>query len=336
MQNTQIRASQSSELLEAFINNTPMGVAIIDDAGQLNMANTLVGKFLDVSIDLNHLENYNLLRIVEDIPELYVPLNEYLADKGLPFSIESIFINNYFFTLNAQVILGGYIVTIEDITSQKELEANSIQSILEGQENERRRIGREIHDGIGPLLSYMKLSLEAFTEDLNQKQDSISTAPLHKLSETIDSITSDLRLLSHNLVPRLLEEFGLTSAFENMVLRFNESKKMNISFYSNIEKDYRINSDLELNLYRCGQELVSNAVKYANSKTIIVQLILHQHSVILMVEDDGNGFSKEDLVPENFGIGLTNIDTRVRMLNGDFNLESSLGKGTVASIEFQL
>lgn len=216
------------------------------------------------------------------------------------------------------------------------MEANSIQAILEGQENERRRIGRAIHDGIGPLLSYMKLSLDSFIDDLHKQNPQTSTDILNNISDTIDSLTGDLRLLSHSLAPRLLNEFGLTPAFENMVFRLNQSRKANITLYTNIEKDTRLDNDIELNLFRCGQELLSNAVKYSKASNILVQLIMHEETIVLMVEDDGSDFKRENLQPENFGIGLTNIDTRVRMLNGEFNMDSTLNKGTVASIEIPM
>ncbi len=329
----QFRVTESNELLDAFISNTPFGVVVIDLSGNIKTANRLAIQYLDLHVDISDLEDANFLNLVENIPELYDVLCVSLKDGKKPFNIESLIHNNCYFTISGQVILDGYIVTIEDITKQKEIEANSIQAILEGQENERRRIGREIHDGIGPLMSYMKLSLDSFIDDLHNQNPKVSTEVLDNISETIDSITSDLRLMSHSLVPRLLDEFGLTPTFENMVYRLNESRKANITLYTNIEKDVRFDNDIELNLFRCGQELLSNAVKYAKASNILVQVILHKDSIVLMVEDDGIGFERENLQPENFGIGLTNIDTRVRMLNGEFNLESGLNMGTVASIE---
>ena len=138
------------------------------------------------------------------------------------------------------MISDGYLITVEDISKQKEMEANSIQAILEGQEIEQRRIGREIHDGIGPVLSYIKLTLESFIDELHKQNPQVQTQVLDNISESIDSITTHLRMLSHNLVPRLLDEFGLNAAFENLVYRMNESKKAGISFYTNKKKETRL------------------------------------------------------------------------------------------------
>jgi len=109
-----------------------------------------------------------------------------------------------------------------------------------------------------------------------------------------------------------------------------------VEFYCNFNAEVRFNNDLELNLYRCGQELLNNAVKHARASEIMVQLIKHDQSIILMVEDDGIGFEQNKNSLENFGIGLTNIETRVRTLNGEFILESRRSKGTIASIEIPI
>lgn len=336
MVDNKLKVTESNELLDAFISNTPFGVVVIDLSGKIKKVNQLALQHLNLEIDLNNLQDANILTLVDELTELHEVLLNSLKDGKQPFNIESLLIDESHFTISGQVILDGYIVTIEDITKQKELEANSIQAMLDGQENERRRIGRDIHDGIGPLLSYMKLTLDSFIDELHTKEPTASTDTLEGISETIDSITNDLRLMSHSLVPRLLDEFGLAPAFENMVIRLNDSKKANINFYTNIEKDDRVDNDIELNLFRCGQELLNNAVKYSKASNILVQLIMHKDSIVLMVEDDGIGFERENLQLENFGIGLTNVDTRTRMLNGLFNLDSVLEQGTVASVEIPL
>jgi signal transduction histidine kinase len=159
---------------------------------------------------------------------------------------------------------------------------------------------------------------------------------LLNIRETLDSITNDLRALSHHLIPRLLEEFGLFSAFSNLITKINNSVKTKVEFYCNFGPEIRFEKDLELNLYRCGQELLNNAVKHAGASEILVQLIKHDQSIVLMVEDDGRGFQHQSNNPEEFGIGLTNIETRVRTLNGEFIIESRENKGTTASIEIPL
>ncbi len=216
------------------------------------------------------------------------------------------------------------------------MEIESIQSIIAGQENERRRIGREIHDGIGPLLSYAKLELDAFLDDYGEALEDESDEKLQKIRQTLDSITNDLRDLSHHLIPRLLEEFGLFSVFSNLTAKISKSAKSNLEFYCNFDSGFRFDPDLELNLYRCGQELISNALRHSGASEILVQLIKHDQSIVLMVEDDGTGFETKENNQENPGIGLINIKTRTRSLNGEFIIESQKEKGTTISIEIPL
>ncbi|MCU4155513.1 hypothetical protein J1N10_05965 [Carboxylicivirga sp. A043] len=215
------------------------------------------------------------------------------------------------------------------------IEADSLSAILEGQENERRRLGREIHDSIGPMMSFIRLNLDAVIEKIQDKSIGQHTELVESISETVDSITSDLRTLSHRLVPRTLDEFGLYSAFNSLAFKLNHSKRVHIEFYSNMDVDVRFDSELELNLYRCGQELLYNAIKHARANQILIQIIRHKESIILMVEDDGIGFNHE-IKDTNHGIGLTNIETRTKLLNGVFSLDSVPDKGTVASIEIPL
>jgi len=215
------------------------------------------------------------------------------------------------------------------------IEADSLSAILEGQENERRRLGREIHDSIGPLMSFIRLNLDAVIEKIQDNTIAQHTELIESISETVDGVTSDLRALSHRLVPRTLNEFGLYSAFNSLAYKLNHSKRVNIEFYSNMDVDTRFDNELELNLYRCGQELLYNAIRHANANQILIQIIRHKESIILMVEDDGIGFNAE-IKDTNHGIGLTNIETRTKLLNGVFSLDSVPNKGTVASIEIPL
>ena len=112
--------------------------------------------------------------------------------------------------------------------------------------------------------------------------------------------------------------------------------KSKVEFYCNFNSQTRFDKDLELNLYRCGQELVNNTVKHAKASEILVQVIKHEQSIVLMVEDDGIGFDQDEKNMDNYGIGLTNIETRVRTLDGEFIIESLEKKGTTVSIEVPL
>jgi signal transduction histidine kinase len=330
------KALISEDFLDSLMKNAPLGIIAVDESGMITHVNRLAKVLLQL-VPLNKkLIGQGLLNCLDHIPLLQEKLSRFLEKTRKSFNIDLININDRFIGVRGVSTKSGFICIINDFTRMKEIETESIQSIIAGQENERRRIGREIHDGIGPLLSYSKLELDTFLDEYVEQNNDIPDEKLISIRDTLDSITNDLRNLSHHLIPRLLEEFGLFSAFNSLTTKLNNSIKSKVEFYSNIESETRFDSDLELNLYRCGQELVNNAVKHAKASEILVQVIKHESSIVLMVEDDGLGFGQDVKNMENFGIGLTNIETRVRTLGGEFIIESLENKGTTASIEIPL
>ncbi len=328
--------SGGTDFINSILNNSPFGIIVFDLSGIISLSNKLVKTLLGLETSLNNLPGLEIIPCVEHIPALSERLRKCLQKGGKRFILDGEQINGRYLNIIVRPINSGYILIIDDITKIKELEANSILSILAGQENERRRLAREIHDGMGPLLSSIKLDLDFFMDEYSNQENKPPLDKLINMRETIDTITGDLRDLSHHLLPRLLDEFGLLSAFNSLTSRINNSTKTVVEFYCNLDSGRRFDKDIELNIYRCGQELINNAVKYAKASEILVQLILHEKSIVLMVEDDGGGFERTNSSQDGFGIGLTNIDTRVRTINGEFTLDSVKNQGTTASIEIPL
>jgi signal transduction histidine kinase len=329
-------AIESNEFLGSLLSNIPFGIIALDKSGNITIANQLAIEYLNLKLPLNDMFKHNILGYIEQIPILSETIAKLIQNIKDPLDLQSLPINDKYLDINARLTPDGSIIFIYDITRLKETEANAVQSIIAGQENERRRIAREIHDGIGPLLSFTKLELDSFIDDFTDSEKGFSAEKLANIRQTIDSITSDLRDLSHRLMPRLLEEFGLSSAFGNFVHRINTNTKMRVELYCNFNSETRFDKEIEINVFRCGQELINNAVKHSGANDILIQLIKHEKSIVLMVEDDGIGYEPDTPDQEKFGIGLTNIDTRVRSLNGEFIIESLKNKGTTASIEIPI
>jgi len=336
MELEQSNALSAEDFLASLMKFAPLGIISVDGSGRVTHANHLAKLLLQIKPLKRKITGRNFSECITHIPMLFDKLSIFLEKKKKSFNTEVLAINDRFIVIKGVSIQQGFICIINEVTRLKEMEIESIQSIIAGQENERRRIAMEIHDGIGPLLSYAKLELDAFMDDPVHRGKQMDEEKLLNIRETLDSITNDLRTLSHHLIPRLLEEFGLFSAFNNLSTKINNSVKTKVEFYCNFGPEIRFEKDLELNLYRCGQELLNNAVKHARASEILVQLIKHDQSIVLMVEDDGRGFQQHSNNPEEFGIGLTNIETRVRTLNGEFIIESRENKGTTASIEIPL
>ena len=321
------------DLLATLMNHAPLGIISLDASGVITQINRLAVDLLRLGPPHKKMPGQNLVELVDHLPVLHDKLSRFLATNKKSLNTGIITIDDRHLILKAVRSHHGFICIINEVTRLKEMEAESIQSMITGQENERRRIAREIHDGIGPLLSYSKLELDAFLDEFVDHHNHLAEEKLLNIRQTLDSITNDLRDLSHHLIPRLLEEFGLFSAFSSLTTRLGTSVKSSVTFYCNFGTELRFGPNLELNLYRCGQELINNAVKHAGASEILVQLIKHEHSLVLMVEDDGIGFDPQNKKEEYRGIGLTNIETRVRTLNGEFLIESQDRRGTSASIE---
>jgi signal transduction histidine kinase len=188
------------------------------------------------------------------------------------------------------------------------------QSVIEGEINERTRLARDLHDGLGGMLSVMKLQLD----DTEHQQ---------KLRDTLNKSIEELRRIAHHLMPASLLRNGLRAALEDFCLSIPNA---HFDFFG-IESP--LDNRTSLLLYRCCYELVNNAMKYANATTISVQLFQDNTRISLTVEDNGCGF---DTASTSSGTGLENLRARVRASNGSLTLHSSPQKGTEAYIEIAI
>ena len=204
------------------------------------------------------------------------------------------------------------------VRKQKEL----FRAVLDSQEMERERIGRDLHDDIGPLLSAVKLMLEGIKVRYADVGNG-ATTEITKLSGVLDKAVSGVRIASHDLVPTALLRSGLCNAIEDQVIQINDSGLVKVSYtYPDI-------CDIEMftarNIYRVVQELLNNAVKHAQATTIDLSITMKENgSLTIEIADNGTGF---DVQKAKGGIGLRNIASRVKVLNGQTLIESELGKG---------
>lgn len=328
--------NDSAILLRSLLDRVPFGIIVLDSQGNIKLVNQFAKELLTSGHRDQKISGTKIFYHIEQLHPFTQELEIYLTQPENFKIFESVNYKDRTLDISIHLIQDGFLVIINDITRIKDLETSSIQAIITSQENERSRLARDIHDGIGPLLSSVKLELDLFMEELRERENNIPDDRLYNIRQTIDSISVDLRDLSHRLIPRLLEEFGLISAFQNLVSRTKNSTKSNIDLYCNMVSGERFEKDIELNLFRCGQELLHNAVKHANAKKIILQLIKHENSIILMVEDDGIGFDHEEVQTSCDGIGLINIESRVRALNGELLIEAVKGRGSLISIELPI
>lgn len=231
---------------------------------------------------------------------------------------------------NGNIVWDSIIV---DITDQKEIREQLIQSVLEGEDRERRRIAGELHDGIAQYLTAAHMNLEAVNANV-QKLSGKSQQRLTKARELLQQAITETRNMSHNLMPRILQDYGLITAVEEMFDSYQDTKGIEFQF------DHRINENLfppqiQLNIYRIIQECVSNSIKYANCSVIQLQIYQEEQSIYLTIEDDGKGFEPEEL-QQIEGFGLKSIRSRVRAMSGSIDFDSTSGNGMVVSLDIPL
>jgi signal transduction histidine kinase len=192
-------------------------------------------------------------------------------------------------------------------------------ALVRVQEDERRRIARELHDGINQQLAALVMGLGR----LAQTADS---AQLRKLREQADELAQDVRALSHRLHPAILEHLGLVSALRSLCGRFSESEGIPTSFVADCCQPP--GKDLSLTLYRIAQEGLHNVAKHSRARRAVVRLERSEGWFLLRVQDDGVGFTK----PAEGGLGLTGMAERARLAGGRFLVRSTPGGGTVIQV----
>lgn len=202
---------------------------------------------------------------------------------------------------------------------------SALTSLLDGQERERERLARDLHDGLGGLLSATKLQLSDFLEKKNETQNK----ELKMISDHIDFAINKLRKVSHNLMPDILLKYGLETAIKEFA---NRMKNNNLEFHVNfLSFKNTLETEKQLFVYRIIQELVNNAIKHAQPKNIIIQIVEEKNQYQITVEDDGKGFEVNNLEFKN-SAGFINIKSRIQFLKGTFEIHSQKNLGT--SFEF--
>lgn len=200
-------------------------------------------------------------------------------------------------------------------------------ALIEGQEEERKRLARELHDGIGQMLTGLKLDSEQLKSlpFVNEKQKKSFEEHQKLIDETIEAT----RTVSFNLMPSVLTDFGLSSAIRLLLERTAKGADFKASF-NDLTDNITIPNKIENNLYRITQETLNNIMKHAKAKKVSINLENDKNKFItLSIIDDGKGFDQKKIKKNKItGNGLGNLQTRVRLLNGTIKIESEINKGT--------
>ncbi|HJZ39201.1 MAG TPA: ATP-binding protein [Bacteroidales bacterium] len=266
-------------------------------------------------------------RILDLVPIYYKELQSeiYLIDRILGILTSVLLLAGVIYIRR----LFNFLKRIDDI--RRESENRVLQAIMQTEEKERRQFAKDLHDGIGPLLSNIKMSVSA----LDKTQiNGFNLTVVDNINILINESITSLKYTSNNLSPHVLENFGLSSAVNSFIENINRLGQIDISFNSNIENT-RFDSQIETNLYRIICELFQNTVKHASAGKVSLLVHFHEGRLVVQYFDDGVGFDPGDGTSVN-GMGLSNMRSRLKPLNGDIEFKRIMPKGMMTSIMLKL
>ena len=203
---------------------------------------------------------------------------------------------------------------------------DSLRRVVAGQEVERRRLARELHDETGQALTSILLGLRAVEES----NDDVNVDELRRL---VVATLQDVRRLAVQLRPTALDDFGLVAALERLTINFSESSGIEVDLESQLGRE-RVPEDVETTVYRTVQEALTNIVKHAGAKKVSILLVRRGNSVSAIVEDDGRGFDPDAV--DTARLGLAGMRERVELHDGRLTVEAAPGAGTTIRVEVPL
>jgi PAS domain S-box-containing protein len=214
-----------------------------------------------------------------------------------------------------------------DITERMITQQKILNAIIQAEEKERTYFSQELHDGIGPILSTVKLYLQ-WIQDPDSKTDKLSL--INDALNTIEEAITSLKEVSNKLSPNVLKKFGLETAIQSFIKKIVNLDK--VKFSINITLKNRIRHEIEIMLYRVFVEAINNSLKYAGASNILINIHEEDSSLKAAFRDDGKGFEINQSLSYNSGNGLFNMQNRVQTYEGIFVLKSNPGKGTEITI----
>lgn len=217
---------------------------------------------------------------------------------------------------------------ITELETEKQLAAT--EAVIKGEEQERTRLSKDLHDGLGGMLSGIKHTLNNMKGNLIMTPDNAQA--FGRSIDMLDSSIHEMRRVAHNMMPQALVKFGLDTALEDFCNDINKSGALQVKYHSIGLKDADIDQTKSVIIYRIVQELLNNTMKHAEAVNAWVQLNYSDTVLTIIVEDDGKGFDPL-ILQQSKGIGWGNIENRIQFLKGKFDVDSKPGKGTSVNIE---
>jgi len=327
------------ELLRIFVKNVPAGVAMLDrDLCYLQVSDRWCA---DYSLEGSHVLGRAHYELFPDVPQRWKEMHRRALEGETLRADEDRWDRHSGTTMwvrweirpwrTASGIVGGILIFTEDITHRKQMEeaiSEMSRRLIESQEQERTRIGRELHDDINQRLAMLALELEQLQDNPSEVQTRVQDLRIRTTE-----ISNDVQALSHELHSSKLEYLGVVAGIRSWCKEFGQRQRMEIDFKHEVSSALRL--EVGLCLFRVLQEALHNAAKYSGVKRIEVHLTEHSNEVHLMVNDQGRGFDIET-ARQGRGLGLANMQERVKLLNGAISIESKPSGGTSIRVKIPL
>jgi len=282
----------------------------------------------------NELVEMKLTQLV--LPEYQIELENFIAinsinNESRNFDVECLKKDNTIVFVELQLNFvadqNSIYGVIHDVTERKQLQKNIVNAIIRTEEKERAYFSKELHDGLGPLLSTIRLYLQwSERPKIHKSWKEI----IFKAEDLLEEALITVREISNKLSPHLLANYGLTVAVQRFIEKIQETCETKIIFESNINR--RFEMEIESALYRAVIECINNTIKYAGAKTIYISMVDTGKQIQLQYLDDGIGFDFEETLTLKKGLGLFNLQNRIQNIGGKIDMSSKPGHG----VEYQM
>ena len=220
---------------------------------------------------------------------------------------------------------------ISELETQQQLLAT--EAVLKGEEQERSRLAKDLHDGLGGILSSVKYSFSNMKGNLIMTPENAQA--FERSIDMLDSAIQEMRRVAHSMMPEALVKFGLDIALKDFCNEIESSGALNVHYQSIGMRDFVFPPIKAIGIYRIVQELMNNILKHAGATNAMIQLSRIDDQVSITVEDDGKGFDK-NILKNTKGIGWSSIENRVDFFKGKYDVNTDIGKGTSILIEIKI
>lgn len=331
LKTTKEALKRSEENFETIFQNSSDEIFVSDIQGNIieinEQASKLLGypretllkmNILDIK-PLKHAEQFLVYRktIIKEGGFLFD--SEYITKAGDVIPVET---NSRVLEFNGETVI---LSISRNLAKRKEMERKVLSAVIQTEEKERERFSKDMHDGIGPLLSTVKLYVnELGSAEIGVKEKKEFVIQVNKM---LDDAVASIREISNNLMPRAIHEYGLITALEAFCQKVNQTGKIHVDFKTTgIESS--LDKNVQLILFRVISELLTNTIKHSRAKNAYIQLQKFDDSISLIFTDDGIGFDSNKVMDNrNSGIGLKSIVSRIKSINGNCEIQSAEGSG---------